>query len=195
MAAISTNQPWAQPLIPRLFLGQSKTTPVRIAAALLLGVTLLSLLAQVGFRVSWSPVPITGQTFGVMLIALLWGWRLGMPVLALYLGAGAIGMPVFAMGKSGLVFGPTIGYLVGMFIASGVVGWLSERGWTRSFLTSYAACVIGSVIVFASGLGVLSAFIPAENLLAAGLWPFIPGDLVKSVTAAWIGSRANKKVK
>lgn len=181
-----------QPLIPRLLIGETGGFG-RSAAAVGLGIILISLLAQVAIPLPWTPVPITGQTFGVMLVALLWGWRLGLPVVAAYLAAGAIGAPVFAMAKSGITFGPTIGYLAGMFIASGVVGYLSERGWTSSFWKSYAACVVGSVIVFACGLAVLSYFVPAgSGLLAAGLYPFIPGDLVKSLAAAAIASSGNR---
>ncbi len=149
-----------------------------------LGVLMLSQLAQIILPLPWTPVPVTGQTFGVLLIALLMGRNRAFITVAAYLFVGAMGYPVFAQGKFGLVWGPTIGYLGGMLISSFVVGWLSDRGWSHRFWGCIGAGMVSSVIVFSSGLYVLSYFIPSEALLQAGFLPFIPGDLIKMTLAA-----------
>jgi biotin transport system substrate-specific component len=154
-----------------------------------MGVSMLALLAQIKISLPWTPVPITGQTFGVALLALLWGSRLSFATFATYLGLGFIGAPIFAGGMSGLLIGPTFGYLAGMFIASGVVGVLSDKGWGRSFWRGLAAAYIGSLIIFSCGILVLSFFIPKSQLLIAGVLPFLPGDLIKNILAAMLVSR------
>ncbi len=151
---------------------------------ILTGVTLLSLLAQITIPLPWTPVPITGQTFGVALTALLWGRSRGTVVVIGYLTLGVLGFPVFALGKSGISIGPTFGYLVGMLVAAYVMGSLSDRGWTRKFWQSYLTAFIGSCITFSFGLVGLSFFVPHENLLVAGLFPFLPGDLIKTFLAS-----------
>lgn len=155
----------------------------------LLGLAMLSALAQLKFTLPWTPVPITGQTFGVALLALLWGSRLSLSVFVGYLGIGFLGAPVFAGGASGLLLGPTMGYLAGMLVASWVVGKLSDRGWTENFWRALAACYIGSLIIFSCGVIGLSFFIPAEKILVAGVLPFLPGDLLKNTLAAGLTTR------
>jgi len=155
--------------------------------ALIVGASLVTALAaQIEFRVPWSPVPITGQTFAVLLAGAVLGARRAFLAQLLYLAEGASGVPVFAGGAFGLVkfAGPTGGYLLAFPFAAAVTGALAERGWDRHFVTMLASMLLGSVVIFASGLAVLSRFVPAEQLLAAGLWPFLPGDLIKSSLAA-----------
>jgi len=155
--------------------------------ALIVGASLVTALAaQIEFRVPWSPVPITGQTFAVLLTGAVLGARRAFLAQLLYLAEGASGVPVFAGGAFGLVkfAGPTGGYLLAFPFAAAVTGALAERGWDRHFVTMLASMLLGSVVIFASGLAVLSRFVPAEQLLAAGLWPFLPGDLIKSSLAA-----------
>lgn len=144
--------------------------------------------AQIAIPVPWSPVPITGQTFAVLLSGALLGPRRAFAAQALYLAEGASGLPFFAGGSGGVaVFaGPTAGYLVSFPFAAALTGWLCARGWDRRFLSMLAAMLIGSVVVFALGLAVLSRFLPATQLLAAGLLPFLPGDLVKAAAAALV---------
>ncbi len=149
-----------------------------------LGVLMLSQLAQVTIPLPWTPVPVTAQTFGVLLIALLMGRNRAFLTVASYLFVGATGYPVFANGKFGLLWGPTVGYLGGMLISSFVVGWLSDRGWSHRFWGCIGAGLISSVIVFSCGLYVLSYFVPQEALLQAGFFPFVPGDLFKITLAA-----------
>ena len=154
---------------------------------LIAGASLLTAAAaQVAIPVPWSPVPITGQTFAVLLSGALLGPRRAFAAQVLYLAEGAAGLPFFAGGVGGAaVFaGPTAGYLVAFPFASALTGFLCACGWDRRFLSMMAAMLIGSAVIFASGLAVLSRFIPAADLLAAGLLPFLPGDLVKAAAAA-----------
>ena len=154
---------------------------------LVVGASLVTALAaQVAFPVPWSPVPITGQTFAVLLSGAVLGARRALLAQALYLAEGALGLPVFAAGGAGAaVFtGPTAGYLLAFPLAAALTGALAQRGWDRRFGTMLAAMLLGSVPVFALGLGALARFVPAQGLLAAGLFPFLPGDLVKATLAA-----------
>lgn len=150
------------------------------------GVFLLSLLAQMTISLPWTPVPITGQTFGVALIALLWGKKRGTTAVLSYLFLGGVGLPIFALGKSGFSFGPTFGYLVGMLAAAYVMGALADRGWTKKFFLTYLAAFLGSIIIFSFGVFVLTFFIPRDNLLMAGVIPFLPGDIIKTLLASSI---------
>lgn len=161
--------------------------------SVILGVVMLSLLAQVKIALPWTPVPVTGQTFGVAVLALIWGSRLSLITFMTYLGLGFLGAPLFASGLSGFSIGPTFGYLIGMLISSWVVGSLSDKGWSERFKTALAACYIGSFITFTCGVVVLSFFIPADKLLLAGVLPFLPGDLIKNVLAATLIKKLSKE--
>jgi biotin transport system substrate-specific component len=145
-----------------------------------------ALAAQVAFPLPWTPVPITGQTFAVLLTGALLGPRRAFAAQALYLAEGALGLPVFAGGRAGVLalVGPTGGYLVAFPFAAAAVGTLCARGWDRRFVTMLAAMLLGSSVIFALGLVWLARFVPSSTLLAQGLLPFVPGDLVKSALAA-----------
>ena len=154
---------------------------------LVIGASIVTALAaQLAVPVPWSPVPITGQTFAVTLSGAVLGARRGFLAQALYLAEGALGLPVFAAGGAGAaVFaGPTAGYLLAFPLAASLTGALAQRGWDRRFATMLPALLIGSVPVFALGLLQLARFIPADRLLSAGLYPFLPGDLLKATLAA-----------
>lgn len=165
---------------------------VREAMALFTGVALLSLLAQVSIPLPWTPVPITGQTLGVALVALSWGRKRALAVMMSYIAVGAVGLPVFALGKSGLAVGPTMGYLVGMIFASYLVGYLADKGFTKTFGRALLAAYTGSIFIFGFGVLGLSFFIPNEQLLIAGVLPFLPGDLIKNLIAASASSSIKK---
>lgn len=145
-----------------------------------------ALAAQIEFLIPGTPVPITGQTFAVLLSGAVLGARRAFLAQMLYVAEGAMGLPVFAGGSAGLVklMGPTGGYLAAFPFAAFLTGFLAERGWDRRFLTMLAALLLGSTVIFALGLAGLSRFLPASHLLQAGLLPFLPGDLVKSTLAA-----------
>jgi biotin transport system substrate-specific component len=145
-----------------------------------------ALAARIAVPLPWSPVPITGQTFAVLLSGAVLGARRGFAAQLLYLAQGALGLPVFAGGGAGLasLVGPSGGYLLAFPLAAAVTGLLAERGWDRRFATTFLALLAGSAVVFALGLAWLARFVPAQHLLATGLWPFVPGDLIKSALAA-----------
>jgi biotin transport system substrate-specific component len=145
-----------------------------------------ALAARIAVPLPWSPVPITGQTFAVLLSGAVLGARRGFAAQLLYLAQGALGLPVFAGGGAGLasLVGPSGGYLLAFPLAAAVTGLLAERGWDRRLGTTFLALLAGSAVVFALGLAWLARFVPAQHLLATGLWPFLPGDLIKSALAA-----------
>lgn len=148
------------------------------------GALLLALLAQISFHLPFTPVPITGQTFGVALIALLWGKSRGVAAVMAYLTLGILGAPIFAFGASFLALGPSAGYLVGMLVAAYVMGSLADRGFTKSFSRTLLVALLGTVITFSFGVLVLAIFIPKQFLLTQGVLPFIPGDLLKMVAVS-----------
>lgn len=164
--------------------------PLAMVGAGLLGVVALSLLSRLTIPLPWTPVPITGQTFGVALLGLLGGRKLAVSTVAAYLALGLNGVPVFANGQA-ILSGATAGYLAGMLLAAALVGRLADLGWTRSFGRALAASYAGSFCIFAVGLLVLSRFVPAAQLLGAGLYPFLLGDLIKNVAAATLASNIN----
>jgi biotin transport system substrate-specific component len=145
-----------------------------------------ALAAQIAIPLPWSPVPVTGQTFAVLLSGAVLGARRAFLAQLVYLIEGSIGLPVFAGGAAGIarIVGPTGGYLAAFPFAAALTGWLAQRGWDRRFLTTFAALLLGSVVIFALGLSWLSRFLPADRLLVSGLLPFIPGDVLKSALAA-----------
>ncbi len=161
--------------------------------AVFIGVCLISALAQISIHLPFTPVPLTGQTFGVALTALLWGKKRGLAIICCYLFVGVLGLPVFAGGSSGLMIGPSLGYLVGMFFASFLMGSLSDRGWTLKFHTAWIAAILGSIVVFGFGLLGLSFFLPKALLLSAGLTPFLVGDFIKDLIASQIAYRFNRQ--
>lgn len=145
-----------------------------------------ALAAQLEVRLPWTLVPITGQSFAVLLTGAVLGARRALLAQLLYLAEGASGLPVFAGGASGAarLVGPTAGYLIAFPLAAAVTGALAERGWDRRFASMLAAMLLGSAVIFAFGLVWLARFVPAGGLLAAGLLPFLPGDLIKATLAA-----------
>jgi len=156
---------------------------------LVLGFSLLTALAaQVAIPLPWTPVPITGQTFAVLLTGALLGSRLGALALIAYLFEGAIGLPFFAAGGTGparLLMSPTSGYLLSYPAAAFLTGMLAERGWDKRFLTAAAAISLGSIVILLSGWSWLSIWTgSASHAWTIGVAPFIPGDIVKILLAA-----------
>jgi biotin transport system substrate-specific component len=152
------------------------------------GIGFLSLLAQISVPVPGSPVPVTGQTLGVLLIGTTYGARLGLLTFASYLVAGIAGAPIFAGSTHGVekVIGATGGYLVGMLVASFVLGYLADRKADQKFKTSFAALLLGDLIIFTFGLGWLHASLDLSwsATFAAGLTPFILGEALKIAITA-----------
>ena len=146
---------------------------------------MIAISARLSLTVPWSPVPITGQTFAVLLTGALLGSRLGAMSILAYLAEGAMGLPVFAYGLGGpaILTGPTGGFLMGFVPMAFVVGYLCEQGWDRRPWTAAPAMLAGSVVLYIFGLSWLAYYVPSNALLAAGLTPFIPGDLTKIALA------------
>lgn len=161
----------------------------RIAAvALVVGAAAITALAaQWRFHLPFTPVPITGQTFAVLLTGAALGWRLGAAGQALYLLAGLAGAPVFTDGGSGweVLSGPTGGYIVGFVFAAALVGRAAERGHDRRFLGMVAAFLAGSAVIYLFGVVGLMAATgwPLTEAIARGMTPFLVGDLVKAAAA------------
>jgi len=176
--------------------------------ALILGFSwAIALFARISFLIPGTVVPISGQTLAVLLAGALLGSRRGTLSLMAYAAQGACGLPVFAytaaMGYGGGIarlVGPTGGYIIGFIVAAFVVGLLVERGWGRRFRTMIPALFIGTAVIYFFGLLWLSHFFspaglsswqinllwldPTRGLFMAGLYPFVPGDLIKIILAA-----------
>ena len=173
---------------------------LRNITLIVIGSLFIALTAQISIQIPIGPVPITGQTFGVLLIGALFGSRLGALSAVLYIAEG-LQFPVYANATSGwsILTGATGGYLLSFPIAAFLVGWLSERGWDRRPGTLLLAMVAGNIIIYLFGVPWLINSIEGTTLsqgLQWGLIPFIPGDLAKIfaatslVPAGWIGLNA-----
>jgi biotin transport system substrate-specific component len=147
------------------------------------GAGLVSLAAQIEIPLGFTPVPISGQTFAVLL----------------YLGVGLLGAPVYSGGEGGweVFHGATGGYLVGFVVAALLTGWLAVRRWDRRFNSAVAAMLSGSVVIYLFGLPWLAKEIGTglEGTLEAGLYPFVVGDLIKLYLAGMLLPGAWRLVK
>ncbi|MBL1093021.1 biotin transporter BioY [Streptomyces sp. NPDC001739] len=157
---------------------------VRDAALVAGGAVLTGLAAQIAVPVPGSPVPVTGQTFAALLVGTALGARRGLLSLALYALAGMAGMPWFAGGASGYA-SPTFGYIVGMLLASGLVGALARRGGDRGALRTAATMAAGTAVIYALGVPylALSTGMSLGQAVALGLVPFLFGDALKAALA------------
>ncbi len=176
--------PLAPTLTARLFPAvDQKLRDLLLIAA---GALLVAILAQVRIPLPFTPVPLTGQTFAVLLVGAALGARRGAASLGLYAGLGLSGLPVFAGGASGLSYalGPTGGYLLGFIAAAYVIGQLAERGLERSIRTSLLPFAVGTVIIYALGAGWLAFYVGPQAAILKGVLPFLPGDLLKLALAA-----------
>jgi biotin transport system substrate-specific component len=175
-----------QPLIDRLWPAAERPL-VRQAILAVLGSLLLWASAKA--QVPMWPVPMTMQSFVVLVLGMGYGFRLGTATVVLYLVEGAVGLPVFAGTPEkgiGLAYmmGTTGGYLVGFVIAAASVGWLAERGWDRTLPKAVAAMAVGSVLLLIPGVAWLAVLIGGAKAISLGLMPFIAGSLVKLALAA-----------
>jgi biotin transport system substrate-specific component len=163
-------------------------------AVLIVGGSLVvAISAQLSVWLPFSPVPVTGQTFAVLMMGALLGARRGALCILVYLLEGATGLPVFAAGAAGIpwMIGPTGGYLVGFVIAAWVVGRLCERGWDRNVFKTACAMVTGNVCIHVLGIVWLSCLAVASGsgfslgrVLSVGVYPFVIGDVIKIILAA-----------
>jgi biotin transport system substrate-specific component len=158
------------------------STAVRAIVLAVIGSLLLTISAKI--QVPFWPVPMTMQTFVVLVLGVAYGGRLAGATVLLYLAQGALGLPVFA-GGGGLAYmaGPTGGYLAGFLLAAVAVGWLAERGWARSAPSTLAAMLIGTAIIFGCGIAWLATLIGLSQAISAGLVPFLLSEAVKIALA------------
>ena len=146
----------------------------------------LALTVSAKTQIPFWPIPMTMQTFVVLVIGMAYGSRLGAATVALYLLQGALGLPVFAGTPEkgvGLAYmmGPTGGYLLGFLVAAWVCGWLAERGFDRSPLKSLVAMSVGHGLIFVFGVAWLATFMGIEKAFMVGVAPFWAATIVKTL--------------
>jgi biotin transport system substrate-specific component len=162
---------------------------LRDAVLILLGALFVAALAQVKFPLPFTPVPWTGQTFAVLLVGATLGAKRGAASMALYIALGALGLPVFAGGASGIAYlsGATLGYLIGFVIAAFAIGLLAERGLERSVRTALIPFLVGTLIIYICGVAWLAIMLGSlDKAIAAGLLPFLIGDALKLIAASLV---------
>ena len=171
-------------LVDALFPAQESSLRWIRDGILVLGFVLFTaLLARVSIPLGFTPVPITGQTLAVLLTGAALGSRRGASSMTLYLVAGSW-LPIYAGGGSGFVWGlASGGYIVGYIPAAYVIGFLCERGWDRR-VRIILAMLAGNIFLYIPGLIWLAFFVPVGKVLESGLYPFIPGDLIKLCIAS-----------
>jgi biotin transport system substrate-specific component len=164
---------------------------------IVLGSVCVGLSSQFAFYTPWSPVPISGQTFAVLLTGAVLGAKRGGLSMALYLAGGVMGLPVFAGGTGGaaVLFGPSVGYLAGFIPAAMAVGALAEKGFDKRWYTLLAAFAVGQAIIYACGISRLTAFVDVRQVIKVGVLPFLPGDAIKAGLAMVLLPSAWKLVK
>jgi biotin transport system substrate-specific component len=171
-------------------------TWLRDLVLIVIGSLLVALFAQI--EIPLKPVPITGQTFAVLLVGAALGSKRGAAALGLYLIEGIVGLPFFSGGAHGFSYitGATGGYLIGFVVAAYVIGLLAERGLERSVRTSLIPFLVGTVIIYICGVTWLAYVLGSfSDAITYGLLPFLVGDAIKLVAAALALPAAWKLVK
>src|SRR5580698_7108099 len=142
-------------------------------------------LAQISIHLSFTPVPVTGQTLGVLVACTALGWRRAVAAMTLYAVAGLAGVPWFAGHASGYV-GASFGYVLGFIAAAVLCGYLAQRGADRSVLRSVPVMIAGEVVIYAFGVTwlALDLHLNASQPLSEGFTPFVAGDALKAAIAA-----------
>ena len=159
------------------------------------GVIFLSIMSQLIIPLYFTPVPISLGSFGIMLVALLYGRKLGTATVISYVAAGSLGAPIFAGFKAGSLFSPTGGYILGYIAAALILGFLFDKGIAKSYVKTFLSLLLVSVIIFILGALVLMLFVPIKNVFMAGVFPFIPGDMIKVIVATLLFPRLWKFIK
>ena len=165
--------------------GQVSRSLVRSVLLVLVGSGLLALSAHI--QVPFWPVKLSMQSFVVLAIGFAYGSRLGAVTILAYIAEGAAGLPVFQSG-AGVAYlaGPTAGYLLGFVLAAALLGRLSERLRLSSIPAAAGAVLLSVVVIYVPGVAWLAVLFGAENALPYGLYPFLPGDVLKLALAVAI---------
>ena len=172
-------------VISQRVLPRSRVTSVVLVVA---AAALTALAAQWEIHLPFTPVPITGQTFAVLLTGAALGSTLGASGQFLYVAAGAAGLPIYSGGAAGWDEARAVGtsgYLIGFILAAAVVGFMAERRQDRTFPTMFTAFVLGSFVIYVFGVGglMLTFDMTLNEAIAAGVAPFVLGDLIKAAAA------------
>lgn len=188
-----------QPVLADRLISRSLVTDITLVIT---GAIVVGALAQASF--TRFPVPITGQTLGVLLVGGSLGMRRGAMSMFTYLTAGVAGVPWFAdfTGGPAALIKPSFGYIIGFVFTAALIGWLAERNWDRRPALSMVAFGLASLVPFMFGLPYLAVVLgmtDVSTVIAAGFTPFIVGGLIKWAIAAaifpmaWAGVRALDK--
>jgi biotin transport system substrate-specific component len=172
-------------VISQRVLPKTKAVSVILAVG---AAAITALAAQWRIDLPFTPVPITGQTFAVLLTGAALGMGLGAAGQLIYVAAGLLGAPVFAGGNGGLEYARTVGsvgYLIGFIFAAGLVGYMAQRRQDRTFPTMFTAFVLGSTVIYAFGVTGLMIILGLglNEAVVAGVVPFVVGDLIKAAGA------------
>lgn len=154
---------------------------------ILFGICALAFAAQLS--IPFIPIPLTFQSTTVVLIGMAYGPRYGSYTVAGYLIAGMLGLPIFANFSSGILVGPTLGYLLGFLPAAFVAGYLAASGLAKNRATCLIAATLATSIIFASGVSVLALYVGWHNAIAWGLMPFLLSELIKLLALASVAPR------
>ena len=177
-------QTYAPPVLATRLFPRSRVATMLLVVGFAL---LTAAAAQLVIPLPFTPVPITGQTFAVLLAGGVLGLRAGASSQALYVALGAVGLPVYAERSGGwdVFTGPTFGYLIGFILAAAVVGFFAERKQDRNLATSWPAFLTGSLVIYACGVSwlMISLGMTLEEAVVAGVVPFLVGDLLKALLA------------
>ena len=159
------------------------------------GVIFLSIMSQLIMPLYFTPVPISLGSFGVILIALLYGRKLGTATVLSYVAAGSFGAPIFAGFKACSLFSPTGGYILGYIAAALILGFLSDKGIAKSYVKTFLSLLLASAVILILGALVLILFVPSKSVFMIGVLPFLPGDMLKVVAATLLFPRLWKFIK
>ncbi len=177
---LERRRPTLADLLPHTLVGEM-VLPVLFAG-------FIGLFAQIAVHLPFTPVPMTGQTFAVLLGGAALGWRRSATGGLLYLAAGMIGVPWFAGGAGGFAIlnSPSFGYLIGFILAASLVGWLASKGLDRGPLRTVFTMVIGNIVIYGLGALVLgmTLHVGFSRSIALGVTPFLLGDAIKLILAA-----------
>lgn len=187
-------------LVDALPLGAARVgSAAREVGLVLGGAAFVGLAAQIVIPLPFTPVPVTGQTFAVLLAGAALGARRAIMSMGVYLVAALAGLPWLAGQSTAIKAGalvPTFGYVIGFVVAAGLAGWLAQRGWTRSAWRTAGVFALGNAVIYSFGLTWLKFALGVSFAKAAtlGLTPFLAGDALKIAAAAALFPAAWKLV-